>query len=169
MELIDMKKFAVILIILSLVFTLLSSCGGDKAAVSDVPTADISAQIDTLLSNAGKLSAADDDYVKGMFELDTALLEEYVLKIQVSGTEIDQYGIFKAADEANISAVEAALNGYIDTVKTNWGNFNYLPEEKVKLDNASVETIGSYVVFTVLSEDESTAVIDKINEMLTSK
>jgi len=166
---INMKKFAFILIALSFALTVLSSCGGNQEVSASVPVADIVSEIDTLLSNADKLSAVDDDYVKGMFEIDTAMLDEYVLKIQVSGTEIDQYGIFKTADEANISAVETALNGYIDTVKTNWNNFNYLPEEKTKLDNASVETIGNYVIFTVLSEDESAAVIDKINEILTSK
>ena len=163
------KTTALFILTLLCLSVMLISCGGDSDVVSDVPVVELSTAVDGLIANGSKLSAVDGDYVKGSLELDTALLEDYILKIQVSGTEIDQYGIFKAADEANIEAVENALNSYLDTMRTNWGNFNYLPEEKVKLDNSSVETIGSYVVFTILSEDESTAVIDRINEMLTAK
>jgi len=162
------RTTALFILTLLCLSVMLISCGGSDT-VSDVPVSELSTAVDGLIANGSKLSAVDGDYVKGSLELDTALLEDYILKIQVSGTEIDQYGIFKASDEANIEAVENALNTYLDTMRTNWGNFNYLPEEKVKLDNSSVETIGSYVVFTILSEDESTAVIDRINEMLTAK
>ncbi len=161
-----MRKFVLLLLALT---TLLASCGGSSEAIANLPVAELSASVDTLLTNASKMSPVDGDYIKGMLEIDTASLDEFVLKMQVSGTEIDQYGILKIADGADITSVKTSVETYINTLRTNWKAMGYLPSEQVKLDAAKVEEVGSYIIFTILSSDESDTFFDKIDEMLTSK
>ena len=165
-----MKKTALLLLALISAITLtFSSCSGSSDTAADIPVADLTAAADGHIANAAKLSAVDDDYIKGSLEVDPAMLSEYILKIQVSGTEIDQYGIFKVADENNVQAVADSLNAYLDMMRANWEALPYQPQEKPKLDSAGVEIIGNYVLFTILSAEESDAVVNAVNDMLKSK
>ncbi len=170
-----MKKriFALLLAIISmLVFASCSnnSANTDETTVDDgkeVITPDLPAFAEMLegaLSNASKLTAVEDDYVEAMMSIDLTNVEEYTVCIQTMGTEIDQYGLFKATDEKAAKALCENLQSYIDTTRENWENFNYLPEETPKLDGAKAIQKGVYVVYVVTSADERDAFMKIFNE-----
>jgi hypothetical protein len=133
---------------------------------NDISAAEFAGRFDALLLNAAKLTAVDDDYVKGMLGLNLDNVSEYVLKVQTSGTAVDQYGIFKTTGEKEAEALAVSVKAYLQMLNDNWGNFNYLPEEMPKIKAAEVKSAGVYVVFVIASENEKTAVFNEFNAMI---
>lgn len=135
---------------------------GKEVITPDIPT--FAAMLEGALANASMLTAVEDDYVEAMMSVDLANVEEYTVRIQTMGTAIDQYGIFKATDEKAAKTLCENLQSYIDTTRSNWENFNYLPEETPKLDGAKAVQKGVYVVYVVASADERDAFMKIFNE-----
>jgi hypothetical protein len=175
-----MKKKIAIILFAALLSMQLISCSDAKrpqnsditsnetAAVikNDISTAEFAGRFDTLLKNAAMLTAVDDDYVTGMLGLNLDNVSEYVLKVQTSGTEVDQYGIFKTTDEKEAEKLSVSVRAYLDMLNDNWENFSYLPEEMPKIKAAEVKSAGVYVVFVTASEEEKTAVFDEFYAMI---
>ena len=120
-----MKKRIVALLLALITVLAFASCGEKSPVtdettvedVKDVVTPDIphfATLLEGALSNASKLTAVEDDYVEAMMEIDLTNVEAYTVRIQTMGTAIDQYGIFKAADEKGVKVLvfpELTLTG----------------------------------------------------------
>lgn len=143
----------------------LISCGEENVN-PDVPLADISTAVNNILSNADKLSSVDTALLVGIANLNVDLIDDYVVMLQTKGTEIDQYGIFKVSDNTKAEELKKSLNDYITILQTNQEDFNYLPEETVKLKEAEVFAVGPYVVYTIMSADDKTAFKNTFNDMI---
>lgn len=163
------KKILLILFVLLMLIQFVSCSDTKKPQIADttanvikndISAAEIAGHFDALLINAAKLTAVDDDYVTGMLGLNLNNVSEYVLKVQTSGTEIDQYGVFKTTGEKEAETLAVSVKAYLDMLNDNWGNFSYLPEEMPKIKAAEVKSAGVYVVFVIASEQEKTAVFD---------
>ncbi len=148
---------------LLLAVLMLVACGGQSYR-TDVPTADLSAAIEPLLEHASHLDTADDDYLR--FNLsDAASAAEHIIRLPVSGTTLDEYGIFRASAPEDTAALADACETYLQIRNDAWLGL-YLVEEYPKLRDAEVKVIGQYVVYLILSEEEKAAVMEKIEEML---
>lgn len=143
----------------------LISCGEENVN-PDVPLADISTAVNNILSNADKLSSVDTALLVGISNLNVELIDDYIVMLQTKGTEIDQYGIFKVSDNTKAEELKKSLNDYITILQTNQEDFNYLPEETVKLKEAEVFAVGPYVVYTIMSADDKTAFKNTFNDMI---
>ena len=158
-----MKK---ILILLFLPILLLTSCGGDGSIKLDVPLTDISAAVNEVLSNADKLSSVDTSLLQGIANVNPELFAEYVMMLQTKGTEIDQYAIFQVFDTAKADELKKSLKEYINILNTNQQDFNYLPEETVKLKEAEVFSAGPYIVYTIMSAEDKAAFKKVFNDVI---
>lgn len=165
-----MRKHTILFALFALLLTaaiILSSCAktdpkitpeaNEAAAVkSDIAVTDIAAAIEANLSDAALLTAVDSDYIEGMTDIDLTGVEEYILKVQTSGSAVTSYGVFKTSEE-NSDALKATLQGYIDTLEANWESFNYLPGELPKLKAAKAIKIGGYAMFVIAADSERQA------------
>lgn len=141
----------------------LVACGGDSYR-TDVPVADLQAAVEPLIEHASHLDTADDDYLR--FNLPgTETAAEQLIRYPVSGTTLDEYGIFRAETADGTAALADACEAYLQTRNDAWLGL-YLVEEYPKLRDAEVKVIGNYVVYLILSEDEKAAVTEKIEETL---
>ena len=134
---------------------LLSACGGAKVR-DDVPVSGLSSAVDSAIGNEGDLVAAPESYLSSLMELDFSSLPEYVVKINSRGVNIDEYGIFKAAEGQKVSDLEATVKGYLQNRIDIWMP-EYMPEELPKLENAEVKTVGNYVMYMILSDSQKAA------------
>ena len=153
-----------------LTFTCLctASCGGSVAYKTDVAVSELSAAVDTLLDNPGDFATMTEGYIVGMMEIDPAQFEEYVVKLRASGANIDEYGIFKAADADSVDAAVAIAEAYLARRIEAWMP-EYMPEEFPKMEAASVKVFGNYVVYAILAEDVKADVFDAVKAELTDK
>ncbi len=140
-----------LLLIAAALTSLLCACGG-KA--KNVPVSELADKVSAALGKSS-MEVVPDNYVKGYFRHSPEEIGEYVILKNVMGTNIDEYGIFKAGT-MDIAAIKEMIDAYIKILQDSW--MNYQPEEEPKLKGAEVKTVGDYVMYAILSdEDKATA------------
>lgn len=157
-----MKKRISILLIAVLLIALLAACGGGSAS-KNVPVADLADAVGTAI---GKPDLADPgaSYVKGYFKKDAAELGEYAIRINTMGTNIDEFGIFKAGT-LSVSDLKALVESYLKLRQDSWMD-EYMPDEKPKMMNAEVKVQGDYVMYCILSDTEKTTAFKTFTDAL---
>lgn len=160
---------SLVLAVLMAVLCLVSaSCGNSAAYQTDVPVTDLCFAVDSTLEAPSEFAEMTEDYIKGMMQIDPAEFAEYAVKMRVSGTNIDEYGIFKVASEAEVQSAAETVKAYLNMRIEAWMP-EYIPEEFPKLQNASVKVMGQYVIYCILDNDTKIAAFSAAEEMLTDK
>ncbi len=158
-----MRRYSLSLIAVLLLLTTLVSCGS-PALRSDLPVADLSAEIEPLIPNRDHLDTADEDYLR--FNLSgTEIAADRLVRLSVSGTSLDEYGIFLADSPDDTAALSDACAAYLKQRNDAWMH-TYMVEEYPKLRDAEVKVIGQYVVYLILSDAEKETVVSAIEEAL---
>ena len=157
-----MKKRISILLIAVLLISLLAACGGGSAS-KNVPVADLADAVGTAI---GKPDLADpgESYVKGYFKKDAAELGEYAIRINTMGTNIDEFGIFKAGT-LTAAELKTLVESYLKLRQDSWMD-EYMPDEKPKMMNAEVKVQGDYVMYCILSDAEKTTAFKAFTDAL---
>ena len=145
-----MKRSICILLCLAALLCL-GACGKKAAWRTDVPLDKLAETVEKHL-DGGSLAAMQESYLKGAMKLDPAIFADWLVKINAYGANIDEYGIFKAPDEADVAAVKQAAEDYLKLRRDTWME-EYMPEEKPKLTQAEVKVCGLYVIYAIVSDD----------------
>ena len=164
-----MKKLTLIaamLLCLSLCFT---ACGNSYR--NDVPVVDVTSAVLNAVSTEGGFTAADADYVSLEFakpDTISANVQEWMICASTSSQTVDEFGIFRVKDGGDVNAVKAEVETYVQALQVKLEVFleMYDPAEKAKLENAQVFVYGNYVVFTMLTDADTTAATNAIKPAL---
>jgi len=160
-------KKSLVLISALLIFSVFTGCGSKTEVVkTDVPVSDISAAVTKVLSDDALVSV-DADYVKGSMKMEVSDFDSFDVKINSKGVNIDEFGIFKAKDSEQVSAVQKAVEDYLQMRSDTWMP-EYMPEERPKLDSAEVRTVGYYVMYAILSDEDRDAAFKAFTAALTA-
>ncbi len=148
----DFIKLIALMLVAAALCALLAGCGGGKA--KNVPVSELA---DKVCAALGKGDMADPgaNYVRGYMRKTPEEIGEYIILKNVMGTNIDEFGIFKAGT-MDAAAIKEMVDAYIKILQDSW--MNYQPEEEPKLKGAEVKTVGDYVMYVILSDaDKDTA------------
>ena len=150
----DMKKFTKtvsLLLALLILAALLCACGSSGG--KNIPVSDV---VDAVGKAIGKTDLSDpgESYVKGYMKRSADEIGEYSIRKNVIGTNIDEFGVFKA-EKLSTAELKEMIEGYLKILNDSW--MNYQPEEKPKLDGAEVKVAGDYVMYAILSDADRTA------------
>ena len=158
-----------ITVILALGCIFAASCGTETVYYSSAATPTELAEVaDAALPEGSSMTAVPDDYIKGMMKIDLTNSGGHVVKIQSSGINIDEYGIFRASSEEAVAGVKDTVSGYLAMRLDTWME-EYMPEEKPKLQSATVKVMGQYVMYCILSEDVKDDVFAAVEDYLLGK
>lgn len=164
-----MKKFTASALIITVILTL-AACGSKPIKYkNDVSLSAVAEAVTAALPNATEMVEVPETYVSAIMDIDTSNFTEFKVFKQVTGTVIDEYGIFKVTDSGYIDTAIAALNGYIEVTKNSSMISEYMAEEMPKLDAAEVKSMGEYVIFCILSEEAKTDLFAAVSDILTEK
>lgn len=137
---------------------MLCGCGISSDDGNDPDMQDVADAVFTASQvSMDNMSQIPEDYVADIIQVDPSYYEIRNTIISTVGTNIDEYGIFKATDKKNADKIASALNSYIEYRQDAWMD-NYMPDEKPKLDNAEVWQQGNYVMYVILGDDVRAAV-----------
>lgn len=161
----NIKKIIALTLTVILALTLMAACGGDKVK-DDVPVSDVSSAIASAIGADGNLAARDANYISNMIGLESSDYTECVVMVNTIGTSIDEFGVFKAGDGDQAKEIAAVLQEYIDTAKNDSLRFSYTPEELPKVESAKIETIGNYVMYSILSDDARASAVTAFENSL---
>ncbi len=159
-----MKKIVALIIVVALLATALCACGS-KTETKNVPAADIAAAVAEKIGKTDSLTAVEANWVRGWMKTDASLFGDYTVMLNVYGANVDEYGIFKAGEDMSAADVEKTVQAYLDLRLQSWMD-EYMPEEKYKVEDASYEVIGDYVMYCILSGEDSAAAFATFEGML---
>ncbi len=153
-----MKRLSALLLCLAMVFCLVACASDEEPKLKNVVMDTVKTAVcDVALTD--EMTELDAKYIERMMKLTDSDYDScYVAKSSV-GININEFGIFKARDAAQVSELETALNDYIDYLDSVWMD-EYLPDEYPKLQKASVHSEGLYVCYFVLDDATKTAAVD---------
>lgn len=158
-----MKRIFCFLMVLAVVLSF-AACGKKESWRSDVPVSKLCEAVEKHL-DGGNLAAMTESYLQGNMKLDTSLFSEFTVKINAYGANVDEYGIFKAPDEAGAAAVKKAAEAYLQMRKDTWME-EYMPQEKPKLTKAAVKVCGLYVIYVIVGDDVRQPILDEFEKAL---
>ena len=161
------KKIAIALAACLLAFSL-SACTKTVAYKDDVSTAAISESVTAKIPVDGGYDFSDADFLTYYFEGNTAI-DDFVIAASSASSDVNEYGILHVNDIEQIAEVEKMAQVYLSNQRDFLSTFvnTYNAAEMAKLESMQVRVFGNYVVFTILSEADTEAVMSLVETMLT--
>ena len=147
---------------------MISACSSVR---DDVAVKDISTAVLGKVSTQGGFTAADTDYVSLEFAQPGVIdsnVSEWIICASTSSQTVDEFGIFHVKQGGDVSAVKNEVQAYVQSMQVKLEVYldMYDPAEKTKLENAQVTVFGNYVVYTMLSDADTTACTSAISDAL---
>lgn len=139
-----MKKFLLIM----MAVLGITACGGNN----NLTTVDINGASSALDEKLGNMSPVNEDELKSIYQIDTSLMEEYVIK--ASDTANGNLYAIILVNEENKSEVKNQMNNYFDILVEQ--NVLYSPEAVNLLENYLETSIGDYLIYIASEDNEAT-------------
>ena len=144
---------------------LFASCNKTPKYRDDVKTSEIADSIKQKIEGGDKLTEVNETFIENTMGVAASEYEDHSVFITVVGTNINEFGIFKAKDSAQAEKLKEELQDYLKLRNEAWMP-EYLPEEYPKLKNAEVKSAGLYVMYAILSDSEKQAAFSELESML---
>jgi len=132
----------------------ISACGSG----SNLTKVDIVEASKALDAEFGNMSKVNDDELESIYQIDTNLMEEYVIKASDSANG-NLYAIILVSEE-NKNEVKKQMNNYFEILVEQ--NALYSPEAVNLLENYLETSIGNYLIY--LSSDDNEATYNIVKE-----
>ena len=163
-----MKKMIPIAALLLCLVMAMSACSTyrDDVAVNDLTNAVL-----TSVSTLDGYVAADTDYIALEFANPDAIsanVSEWMICASKSSQTVDEFGIFHVKEGGDVAAVRSEIQDYLNAMQVKLAVYleTYDPAEKDKLYNTQVYSVGNYVIYTMLSEQDTTAAQNAFKDAL---
>lgn len=156
-------KISALVLALAMLCAMLCACG-DNSDEKNVAVSEIAANVANTIGKSDALTSVDANWIKGWMKTDADELGEYVVMVNAYGANVDEFGVFKAG-EMSASEIKTMLENYLKLRMDSWMD-EYMPEEKPKLESAEIKVSGSYVMYCILSDSDSSAAFAAFEEAL---
>ncbi len=149
-------KRILILVLTVLLLLGVSACGKKAAADPGMEAID-SAIMKLMTADGSQTVSLDTDYVGNIIKLSSDEYAEMKCYKNAVSLSMDEWGIFKAADEAARKNLESKLGAYLRARIESWMP-EYLPDQFPKIEKSELYVAGNYVIYMILSEEHKEAV-----------
>jgi len=160
-----LKRIISFCALITALILLFASCGDTVKYRDDVKTSELADSVKQKIDGGDKLTNISASFIQSSMDIDASEYADYSVFITVVGTSINEFGIFKAKETAQVQDLEEKLQAYISLRNEAWMP-EYLPNEYPKLKNAEIKSAGLYVMYAVLSDSEKEAVFNEFEAQL---
>ena len=165
------KRILSLALALLLTFSL-AACGKTVAYRDDVSVDELSAIVSALIPTEGGYDMSGEDFLKYYFDFDHRhTIDGYAIAASAASSDVNEYGILHLSDPEQVSTVDELAQVYVENQRDFLSTFlnTYNAAEMAKLEQMQVHVFGNYVVYTILSEADTQAVMNAIEEKLTKQ
>ncbi len=119
------------------------------------------------IGNNSAIGELDEGYIaiNVAESIDFTLCESYKMYMDLTGSTVNQFGIYKASSEENAEKLFEDVKGYIKMINDNFMS-EYQPEEVPKLQNATTKKNGLYVTFIIFDDSEKNEMVSAFDSLL---
>lgn len=163
----------IISLVLALLLTLpLAACGKTVSYRDDISVDELSAAVEALIPVEGGYDMSGEDFLKYYFDFDHRhTIDGYAIAASSASTNINEYGIIHLSDPEQVAEVDRLAQVYVENQRDFLSTFlnTYNEAEMAKLEEMQVRVFGNYVVYTILSANDTAAVMNAIEAKLTKQ
>ncbi len=119
------------------------------------------------IGNNSAIGELDEGYIaiNVAESINLTLCESYKMYMDLTGSTVNQFGIYKASSEENAQKLFEDVKSYLKMINDNFMS-EYQPEEVPKLQNATTKKNGLYVTFIVFDDSEKNEMISAFDSLL---
>ena len=154
------KRSIVLLVALFFLLSSLTACGSSKNDSDKKPSVDEITQNIKKSVNLSDKRFGDNEKLKKLYDIDSIILDGFVLFLAPSNIKADEVAIFKVKNSSDVSKVKDKISARID--KKSQSFKEYLPDEYYLIQHSIVKTNGNYVLFVVSKDGDK--ISDKFGE-----
>jgi len=157
------SRVTALLLTLTAMLLLLCACG--EPAAKNVPVSELCDKVASAVAAIAKADMQDpgENYVKGYMKKDASEIGEYVIRKNVMGTSLDEFGIFKAG-AMTTDELKDMISAYLEILKAS--QMGYFPEEEPKLEASEIKVCGDYVMYCILGDADKEAAFNAFADAL---
>ena len=163
----------IISLVLALLLTLpLAACGKTVSYRDDVSVDELSAAVQALIPVEGGYDMSGEDFLKYYFDFDHRhTIDGFAIASSSASTDVNEYGIIHLSDPEQVAQIEEMAQVYVENQRDFLSTFlnTYNEAEMAKLEEMQVRVFGNYVVYTILSANDTAAVMNAIEAKLTKQ
>lgn len=108
------------------------------------------------------LMAIDAEMLKDLYQLDTALFEDYTVKTPMMNVKTNEIAIFKVKNTADIDTVKEGIKQRAEAVQKQFET--YLPDQYENAKNYKLVVNGSYILFVI--SDVADDIVAEFNSLV---
>lgn len=153
----------------TLLFLLLSlcACGEKKEYRDDLSCGELIDRATEQIPVDMGYKSLGGEHIKYNFN-DTELDDDHSFSVSASSSDINEVGIFHAADSEATEELSALAEEYLKSYREEKEAFiaSYAPKELEKIKNAEVRVFGNYVAYAILSADDGRIFFDTVEKLL---
>ena len=159
-----MKKAIVLLAIFALLFSF--GCSKTVKYRNDLSAEEIMKSAPLYERSAETYDMYDKDFLDFFFE--DIPTSDCVVLYSASQENIDEFGIFHAADAENTAKISDSVGKYLSEMRDSQRAFieSYAADELPKLDAAEVRIYGNYVAYAILSPEDMSVFFEHVENTL---
>lgn len=119
------------------------------------------------ICNNSAIGELDEGYIaiNVADSIDLTLCESYKMYMDLTGSTVNQFGIYKATSEENAEKLFEDVKNYLKMLNDNFMS-EYQPEEVPKLQNATVKKNGLYVTFVIFDDAGKSQMLSAFDSLL---
>ena len=161
-----MRKIICFILVTTLLLTL-ASCGKAHDFRNDYDCAELLAKALEKTSVASDHKALGAEHIKYNFN-STTLDDDHAFLASTPSTDISEVGVFHAPNRAIREELSELVEEYLEDYLEEKEAFiaSYAPQELEKLKMAETRVFGNYVVYAILSGDDSKIFFDTVEKLL---
>lgn len=149
-----MKKIILAFITLSL---LLSAVSCSAPSYSDAKSAsELADAVASAITTEGGTKVLDSDAILEISDAEIPHLRDFIMIRANNAKNVNEYGIFRV-ESGSVNDVKLLVEDYLENKRKSYLAMNYLPEETEKINCATVNVFGNYVVYSFLNESDTEA------------
>ena len=157
-----MKKFLVSILAL---ITCLSFVGCTKKYVKNIEANEISKALQRSITTEGGYREAGESFMPLNIAAPEHCIKEFRIVEATDDKNQNEIGVFRANSTADAKEIAKYCQKYIDNEKANY-NPDFDPDEAVKTDNAKVHIFGIYVIYTILTPEDTDYALIVIDNLI---
>ena len=123
------------------------AAASSEAEPEGVSPAEITGKIMDTLTFEDEMMEISSDIIERQYDVDMSTVASASVYVVSSGALADEVAVFRANSEADVAAIQAALEARVQTVMDRF--VDYLPDEVPKIEGAIVKTDGLYALMVI--------------------
>lgn len=157
-----MKRLFTILLAITLCISL---TGCMTKYVDDVSAPSLSDALERGVKADGGYRESDDDFMTISIGVPDYYIKDYRIVLARDDMNANEIGVFRANSKSDAQEIAKYCRRYVDIKASGW-NYDYNPDENVKIENAKVHVFGVYVIYTVLTPEDTDYALIVIDNLI---